>query len=111
VSEITAQRAHGRLFFRAIAKYLGWALVLIAGATLGYDLAVSGGAWPSDFRSTWDWWRDMHNQSLEDFTRFVGNLSKPLWDIAVEPALRWPAFAAPLVLGPLMLMMSRQPRH
>lgn len=104
-SEINVRRPHGRIFLRTVFRYLGLLLAIAGVAALAYDAVAANFSVPQTYRSTMEWWDKIHAQSLRDFGAFCG---QALWDGAVKPALLLPAFAIPIVLGPILMFMGRR---
>ena len=82
-------------------RFLGYLFALLALATLGLDIwrgPMQGE--PIAFTSTAEYWASFHRDSLIGLNSFVEkSLSPGIWDLALLPALSWPAFILAAVLA------------
>lgn len=78
-----------------VRRILAYLFSVLALAALGWDIWIGPlQNAPLTFTSTAEYWQAVHVPSLIGLNSFIEkNLSTDLWDLAVLPALSWPAFA------------------
>jgi hypothetical protein len=88
-------------------RYLGWALLAVAGAFLGHDLVLllQSGHWHAvSLEQAWGW---IDQGSLDGLRPRLEALWPPLWR-AVAEILSWPVWAVFGVPGLLLTLSGRR---
>jgi hypothetical protein len=88
-------------------RYVGWALLAIAGAFLGHDLVLllKNGHWNAvSLGQAWGW---IHGSSRDGLRQLLSDLWLPLGRGAAE-VLSWPVWVVFGVLGLLLTLAGRR---
>ena len=97
---------------RAIARFLGWILLLLALVVLAMDMFPSMHQGGARFAATGELWAAIHRDSLLLAEPAIDRHVWPgLWQAVIVPVLLLPAAAVLGVPAILLLLLGRRPRR